>query len=267
MPGIRTILVAAAIVFACAGARAEELRIVTPAALQPAIGVYVDAIVGDRAAALACARADSAARDDAAWGRARSVFVATLWANGFAPDFIKAMAARLDAPPVPAKAACSDESVESDLGFVEKSGWEKEIARLFSGLDIAVIPIPVTPSQWQAVRNAIEADLPAQKRMLECIAVTYPSMMPVTVHDWDEMLAKLGARLVASGLPHDEITAVITQAEANTLWHRAEPAAVAALRASCASDGAWSRRLFNFEFASLGADIAKLLPAPAEDPN
>jgi hypothetical protein len=267
MPGIRAIAFAAAIALASIAARAEQVHAVAPSALQPAIAVYVDAIVQDRAAALACAKSDSAARDDAAWGRARSVFVATLWANGFAPDFIKAMSARLDAPVIPAKAACTDESVESDLGFVEKSGWEKEIARLFSGLDIPVIPIAVTPSQWQAVRNAIEADLPAQKRMLECIAVTYPSMMPVTVHDWDEMLAKLGAKLVAAGLPHDEIGAVIAQAEANALWHRAEPAAVAALRTSCANDGAWSRRLFNFEFASLGADIAKLLPATPEDSN
>jgi hypothetical protein len=78
------------------------------------------------------------------------------------------------------------------------------------------------------------------------------------------MLAKLAAKLVAAGLPHDEITAVIAQAEANALWHRAEPAAVATLRASCANDGAWSLRLFNLEFLSLGTDITKFLPAPAE---
>jgi hypothetical protein len=243
-----------------------ELTAVTPSALAPALGVYVDAIVQDRAAALACAKPGAPSRDDDAWQRARASFVATLWAHGFAPEFIKAMAARLDAPVTPSNAMCGDESVQSDLNFVEKSGWVKEIARVFSGLDIDAIANPVTAAQWQAIRGAIAAELPAQKRMLECIAVTYPSMLPVAVHDWDDMLAKIAGRLISAGLPHDEVAATIGSAEANALWRRAEGEAQTALRASCGSDEAWSRRLFNFEFASLGADIDKLLP-PAGDSN
>jgi hypothetical protein len=246
-----------------AGPARADLTTVTPSALAPALGVYVEAIVRDRAAAAACARPDSPARNDDAWQRARASFVATLWAHGFAPEFIKAMAARLDAPATPEPAACADESVMSDLGFVEKSGWVKEIARVFSGLDIDAIANPVTGAQWQAIKGAVAADLPAQKRMLECIAVTYPSMMPVSVHDWDDMLARIAGKLISAGLPRDEVSATIGAAEANVLWHRAEGEAATALRASCNGDGAWSRRLFNFEFASLGADIDKLLPTPA----
>jgi hypothetical protein len=42
---------------------------------------------------------------------------------------------------------------------------------------------------------------------------------------------------------------------------------VPALKASCAKEEAWSRRLYNLEFAALGADIDKLLPTPPEDGN
>lgn len=53
-------------------------------------------------------------------------------------------------------------------------------------------------------------------------------------------------------------------AEANTLWQRADPQAVAALMQSCAADGSWSERLFRFEYLGLRNAVDKLLPAPAE---
>jgi hypothetical protein len=240
---------------------------VLPGALAPALGLYVDALLEDRAAALACAKSDSPALDETAWQRAKASFVATLWANGFAPDFIKNAQARLDAPVTPASEACTDASIASDLGYVQSSGWPKEIARVFSGVDIAVIANPVSPAQWKAIKDAIAADLPAQKRMLECAAVILPSLMPISVHDWDDMLAKVATKLLAAGLPRDEVTTVVSGAEANVLWHRAPLDAVPALKASCAKEEAWSRRLYNLEFAALGADIDKLLPTPPEDGN
>ncbi len=232
---------------------------VTPGALAPALGVYVDALARDRAAALVCTRPDSPLRDDAAWTRAKAVFIGTLWANGFAPDFIKDASARLDAPPA-AKPDCNDPVTGADLASIEGAGWGKEVERVFSSIDIPAIGTPVTPEQWQAIKGAIAAELPVEKRLLECVAVSLPALMPTVVHDWDDMLAKIAGRLIAAGLPRDEIGATISGAEANVLWQRAPADGVAALAASCGKDEAWSRRFYNFEFASLGADIDKLLP-------
>jgi hypothetical protein len=216
---------------------------------------------------LACAKPSSPALNDASWQRAKASFVATLSVNGFAPEFIRDVSARLDRPVTPSKDACNDPTTASDLGFVAKSGWEKQISRVFAGIGIEAIANPVSPPQWQAIREAIAADLPAQKRMLECVAVSLPSLMPVAVHDWDDMLAKVAAKLIAAGAPRDEVASVIGAAEANVLWHRAEPGAVASLRTSCAGDAAWDRRLFNLEIFTLSADVDKLLPPPPEDAN
>lgn len=238
---------------------------VTPGALAPALSLYVDALAQNRAAALACAGADSPLRDDSAWDRAKAVFIATLWANGFAADFINDASARLDAAPSARKPDCDDPVTGADLAFVEGTGWGKEIERVFSSIDLTTIGTPVAPEQWQAIKGAVAAELPAQKRLLECIAVSLPSLLPTVVHDWDEMLGKVAGKLVAAGLPRDEIATVIGAAEANALWHRAPPEATAGLNASCAKDEAWNRRFYTFEFLGLGSDIDKLLPEAAAD--
>lgn len=238
---------------------------VTPGAMAPALGVYVDALVRARSAAIACAVPDSPARDDSAWVRAKAVFIATLWANGFAADFIKEASARLEAPLPAAKPDCRNPVAVSDLDFVEGSGWRKEIERVFSSIGLTAIATPVSAAQWQAIKDAVAAELPAQKRLLECTAVALPTLMPNVVHDWDDMLAKVAGKLIAAGLPRDEISALIGGAEANVLWRRAPTDAVAALATSCAGDEAWSRRLYNLEFLRLGSDVDKLLPQPAAD--
>jgi hypothetical protein len=238
---------------------------VTPGAMAPALGVYVDALVRAHAAALACAAPNSPVRDDTAWVRAKAVFIATLWANGFSPDFIKEAGARLDGPQPGAKPDCKDPVATSDLDFVEGSGWGKEIERVFSSIELTAIAAPVSAGQWQAIKDAVAAELPAEKRLLECTAVALPTLMPNVVHDWDDMLAKVAGKLIAAGLPRDEISALIGSAEANVLWRRPPADAVAALATSCAGDEAWSRRLYNFEFLGLGSDVDKLLPHPAAD--
>ena len=78
------------------------------------------------------------------------------------------------------------------------------------------------------------------------------------------MILKIAGKLVAAGLPRDEISAVLSAAEANSLWHRAAPDALAALRASCSADQAWNDRVYNLEFLAVGDTVDKLLPAPAD---
>ncbi len=260
---MRVVVAALSALLSIPAAHADTL--VAPSALAPALGVYVDGLIADRAAAIACTGPDAPGRDDAAWSRAKAVFIASLWANGFAAEFVKEVTARLDAPLPAVKPDCGNADTQNELAVIGNGGWGKEVARVFSSIGLSAVATPVSPQQWQAIRDSVAADLPAQKRLFECVAVSTPSLMPTVVHDWDEMLGKTAARLVAAGLPREEVGALIGSAEANVLWHRGPAEAAPALAASCAKDEAWNRRLYNLEFLSLGFDIEKLLPSQPDD--
>jgi hypothetical protein len=121
------------------------------------------------------------------------------------------------------------------------------------------------PEVWVTIEDLVTKDLPAQTRLFDCIAATDPIVLPSMVHDWDGMIVKLGSQLVAAGLPRDEIATLLSGAEANVLWHRARPEAVAPLRASCRRDTTWVKRFGDMSFIALGVEVAKLLPPAATD--
>ena len=263
-PSVQFALVVAAFLALPAPSRADPIA---PASLVPALQLYADSLALGHAAATACADAGFVAVNDEQWSNARDMLVATLWANGFAADTVRDLTRRLDAPAPAAKPDCADPAVLDSFARPEQEGWMMAVANTILGMDLAAIPRPVSAGQWQAIKDAIAADLPRETRMLDCIAVTYPEVLPVAVHDWDAMIVATGGKLVAAGLPHDEIGAVLSAAEANSLWHRVAPGSESALRASCAGDKTWTGWMSNLEgFAgTLGADIDKLLPKPPGD--
>ena len=240
---------------------------IAPAALVPALNVYVDALVAGHGVAEVCADANSPARDEAGWVKARAVFLATLWANGFPSDFVNDATKRLDAPAPTATPDCNGEAVFAEFGDADHEGWVKDVGHGISGMELTAIAEPVSSEQWQAIQDAIAKELPLQKRGLDCVAVAMPDLIVVAVHDWDAMLVKMGGELVAAGLPRDQVTAPLSAAEANSLWKRAAPDAAAALAVSCAADKAWSDRFFNLESFALGDTVEKLLPASPSDPD
>src|SRR5579862_3849716 len=83
---------------------------INPAVLLPALDVYMDAVAADHAAALACAKPESRARDEGDWNAAKAIFIATLWANGFPTDFVKEATAQFDAVPS-VKPDCGDKDM------------------------------------------------------------------------------------------------------------------------------------------------------------
>jgi hypothetical protein len=92
-----------------------------------------------------------------------------------------------------------------------------------------------------------------------------PQLILVAVHDWDAMIIRIGEKLAAAGLPRDQVSATLSAAEANSLWKRADPDAVAALTVSCAADNTWSDRFFELGFMNLGGEVDKLLPPLRSD--
>jgi hypothetical protein len=231
---------------------------IDPPQLVPALDVYLDAVAADHAAALACAKPQSQARDEGAWSAAKAIFIATLWADGFPTDFVKAATARLDAAPA-AKPDCSNKDTLERIRDPDHEGWPAYLAHALTGMDLKPV-FPVTAERWQAIKDAIAKELPLQKRTLDCIAVMQPEFLPVAVHDWDQMLAGVGGKLTAAGLPRDEVAATIGAAEANALWKRAAAGETETVRSDCARDTAWSDRFFGLKFMSLATTVDQLLP-------
>ncbi len=258
-PIAKVALVGAAFILSAGYAEADP---VAPAVTVPALDLYVDTIVAAHNGALACAKPDSPARDEHAWDAGRATFIATLWANGFPADFVESADKRLAAPP--ATVSC-DSPNSFTFGGPDNEGWQKTFDHPLSALELDVVAQPVTPEAWAAIKSAIAEELPQQARLLECIAVVYPDVMPAMVHDWDEMIVKIGGKLVGAGLPRDEITTALGSAEANSLWHRADPDKAGDLAAACQADQAWQQAFGNFTFLGLGSRIDALLPQPPAD--
>jgi hypothetical protein len=250
-----------ALLFAAAPALADPIA---PAALLPALDVYIDSVALGHAAAAACAPAKSPARDEGAWQKGKAVFVATLWANGFPIDFVRTASRRLDAAAGGAKPSCTDPAVVTALADPAQQGWEKAMQRPLAGADLKIVTQPVAPAVWQQIRTAIGKEAEAQKRLFDCVAVSEPELLPAVVHDWNRMIAEIGDSLMGTGLARDEVSSALSAADANALWHRTAPDAEAELRDSCAKDMSWQNRLNGLAFLGLKAQVAGLLPANPE---
>ncbi|HTJ57780.1 MAG TPA: hypothetical protein VL418_09495 [Devosiaceae bacterium] len=234
---------------------------IAPGALVPALDVFVDAIADGHTVA-ACAPAKSPARDEANWASAKAVLVATLWASGFPIDFVRTVGQRLDASVPSAKPDCSNPVLLGDLALASADGWVKAVERPLAGMDLKIIDNPLSPTAWAAIKADFAKETTGQQRMLSCIAVIDPAGLPQVVHDWDQMILGIGQKLVDAGLPRDEVSAQLSAAEANSIWHRVAPDAEAELRDSCVKDKVWFTRFTQFDYSALTGQVDKLL-APA----
>ena len=252
-----------AALFVCGIASASAAP-VAPATLLPALDVYVDALVAGHAAA-SCAPAKSPVYDEVAWGKAKAILVASLWAGGFPIDFVRTASQRLDAAAAAAKPNCSDPALAGELGWPDRDGWVEVVEQGLKGMELAVVADPVDPKTWSDIKDLVAKAVPGEKRLLDCVAVSYPETLPAMVHDWAAMLGKTGAALAAAGVPRDELSALLSSADVGQLWHRVAPQGEAELRDSCTKDAAFQASLANFGFGGLGGEIEKLLPAPASD--
>lgn len=256
----RAVLVGAALL-ACSPAIADPIA---PTALVPALDVYVDSVVAGHLAAPVCAPAKSPARDEAAWAKAKAIFVATLWANDFPIDFVRTVGQRLDAKAAGSKPDCTNPALKGELGDAENGGWVDALETPLKGMDLKLVVAPLPADAWNQMKVMIGKAAASQTRLFDCVAVSEPGLLPAAVHDWDQMIIGLGASLMAAGVPRDELSATLSVVRADTLWHRAAPDTEAELRDSCAKDPSWQNRFSSMAFLGLKGDLEKMLPQQGE---
>lgn len=228
--------------------------------LMPALAVYVDGIAAAHAAAATCVAPKSPAANEADWTEAKGIFIATLWAAGFPVDFVRTAEQRLDAPPPATKPDCSDPGLIGRLGPPTQQGWVSAVTQTLKSIDLPVVMEPVSAPLWNQAKALIGSEAKAEKRLLDCVAVSRPEKLPMLVYAWDGMISKLIVELARRGVPHDELMASLGTIDANTLWQRAPTDGEAELRDTCAKDQSWQVRLVSRSFGELEGDTEKLLP-------
>jgi hypothetical protein len=251
-------MVAAGLAVSSLQARADD---VPPVQYVPVLDFYVDSLVTARSIAAVCAPANSSARDDKAWSEAEAILVASLWADGFPADFVKSVKARLDRPVIPAKIDCVSGSKIDQLAGSENDGWVQRVKGMLKSTGLRVIEAPVSDAQWKEIKAVIEGDLPAQAKLFDCVGAFGFGLLPTLIHDWNGMLIEVRQKLVAAGLPRDEVSAELNAADANNLWHKPDAVALASLRRSCKEDQSWYERFSTMSYAVISAEVDKRLPA------
>lgn len=239
-------------------AQADE---VPPLQYLPVLDFYADSLVMARSIAAVCAPPSSPARDDKAWEEAAAILVASLWADGFPADFVRSVKARLDRPLIPAKIDCNNGSKIDELAGSEDEGWVQLIKGMLKGTGLRAIEAPVSDAQWREIKATIEGDLPAQTKLFDCVGAVGFGLLPTLIHDWNGMLIEVGQKLIAAGLPRDEVSAELNAADANHLWHKPDAATLASLRRSCKEDKSWYERLATMSYAGISVEVGKRLPA------
>jgi hypothetical protein len=234
---------------------------IPPSQYIPVLDFYADSLVTARSIAAVCAPSSSPARDDKAWEEAAAILVASLWADGFPADFVKSVKARLDHPVIPAKIDCDSGSKIDQLAGSENDGWVQRVKGMLKSTGLRAVEAPVSDAQWKEIKAAIEGDLPAQAKLFDCVGAFGFGLLPTLIHDWNRMLIEVGQKLVAAGLPRDEVSAELNAADANHLWHKPDAAGLASLRRSCKEDQSWYERFSAMSYAVIIAEVDKRLPA------
>jgi hypothetical protein len=232
---------------------------IDPSELVPALDLYVDDVIAGYAAA-SCAGPKSPAASADDWHKATSEFIATLWANGFPINFVRTAQQRFNGATAAKDPNCKDPALLSDLAYASQVGWVKALEDPLEGMRLTIVTQPVSAATWGAVKKLIDDDLKAQKRLFACLAVTYTMELPGEIAGWDQTIQDLDRRLVAAGLPRDEVASELSAADAAGLWHRAPPNTEAGLRDSCAKDRSWASRQTSLESRSLTSRVEQLLP-------
>ena len=106
-------------------------------------------------------------------GRAKAMFIATLWSNGF-PTSSCARPARARRAPQAPRPDCTDPALADELAGPAAGGLDDHPAAAAGRHGPTIILQPVDAAGWDAVQAAFTREFPLQTRLFECLAVATP---------------------------------------------------------------------------------------------
>ncbi len=203
-------------------------------ALENALKLQAAELARVQAFVLAC---DVPAPTDvaAAWDKTKDMVVATLTFNRATPDTVSHIKASLET--LPTSVDCDDERLR---GAAERmaADWVGRMTYELEQLGFTIKAELPDPTIWEAAEPIIVEEVRREARLLACLAVREPLLLPVEVHRWDNEVVATVERLVEYGYTHERVLTLLRGVSLN-IWRPVDGKEAEALKADCDADTGW----------------------------
>jgi len=171
----------------------------------------------------------------AAWGRTKSMVVATLSVNRVTPDTVAKVKASLDGSP--SETDCTDDRLRAAAEHMA-SDWVGRMTYQLEQLGFTIKSDLPDPAIWEAAKPVIVEQTQRQARLLACLAVRQPLFLPGEVDRWDKEVVATVERLVGYGFSHESILTLL-RGTAMHIWRPVDGEEAEALMVDCDADAQW----------------------------
>ncbi len=226
----------------------EDLAVIAPA--------FVDGIVELRQYMRACRGGDATG-----WNEASAILLASLGAAGLPAGLVATLQAKLAASDSLASGPdCHDATADLRLELIDElpSDWAWYDKSVLGSLGVEPLrPGSDADPRLAAVQVVLSHDLPAEARMLNCLALVEPRLFPLAYSDWDDLVDKASQTFGDAGYAPDVALSVLKPARARELLSL--PADRQAGRADCAADQTWLTSYAQFNWFNFPNNVAAAL--------
>ncbi len=172
---------------------------------------------------------------DAAWARTKSMIVATLTFNGTTPATVADVKASLDT--LPANTDCADQRLLVTAEHLAED-WVGRTTYNLEKLGFTIKTELPDPAIWEALQTEIITQSKREGRLLLCLSLREPLLLPGEVYRWDTEVAATATLLAERGFTYDQLL-LLPRVMADNIWRPAVGDAIATLTADCDADMTW----------------------------
>lgn len=234
----------------CSPAAADE-RPLPAADLARVMAAYAETTVELRDLYAACAPTPPAG-----WEEGAALLVESLRAAGLGEAALAAISARLAAAVRTDGVAC--DAPEHQLrAQPDGADWPAFHRAALEAAGVAVVVPAAGDERLAAARAAVDAALPLQAHMLQCLSLFDPRNFVAAYAEWDRLIERAAGAFAGAGYPVHVYAPILEPAAAGRLF--APPADRAAATAACAADQAWYDRFATFAWYTIAGDVEAAL--------
>lgn len=252
--GFRGAGIAAAVMYLATGQAAAQEQKLGGDDLSTVMSAYVDSVAELRQFRSACGQ------DATGWSEASAMLAASLRAAGNVEEAaVIDVERRLAAEEPPAAYDCGSEASDIRLATVQPGTWSDLHQAVLSNLGVAVATAGAAADErLEAIRAVFAREIPAQERMLNCMALVEPRWFPVNYADWNGLLGELAADFENAGYTAALAEQIIAPARAGTLLKPVTGGRQAAI-GECLANQDWVARYATFQWYGIGGEVRALL--------